>query len=173
MQCVTKYPYSRHHFNNSRLIMTPTIVHGIQNTAYPHHKTFANSLSQIPCICVICVICNDTGVPTIKNTTTQKIGSDNIPTLFLGRQHIWSGEYLIPKCMTATNKGYRTRGTSAMRANNARKIPRRSILGSVGMRVVSEDSMTSRDLGREAPRETKIRGIATAPVVSIARRIEL
>ena len=80
---------------------------------------------------------------------------------------------MIPKCIATTSKGDKRSGTSAMRANNARKIPRRSILGSMGTRVESGDSMTSRDLGSEAPRETKIRGIATAPVVSIARKMEL
>ena len=63
-------------------------------------------------------------------------------------------------------------GTSAMRQNKARKIPRRSNLGSIAEVSISRSRM-SRDLGRDAPRETKIKGIAVAPAVSIAKNTEL
>jgi hypothetical protein len=72
--------------------------------------------------------------------------------------------------MDIIRSGARRIGTIAILAKRAKKIPRRSILRSMG---AVEESRRSRDLAREAPRDTKIKGIATAPAVSIAPRREL
>ena len=81
---------------------------------------------------------------------------------------------MTPKYITAMSNGAMTSGTRTIRANNARNIPLRSIFGSTSRssRVVGA-SITSRDLTRDAPREIRISGIATAPAVSIARMKEL
>jgi hypothetical protein len=86
------------------------------------------------------------------------MGSERIPKL-----------YLIPKFMDIIRNGARRIGTIAILEKRAKKIPRRSILRSMGV----EESRRSRDLAREAPRDTNINGIATAPAVSIALRREL
>jgi hypothetical protein len=72
--------------------------------------------------------------------------------------------------MAVMSSGATRMGTKASRANRARKIPRRSILMSVGN--VGE-SIISPALTKAAPRDTRINGIATAPAVSIAMKTEL
>jgi hypothetical protein len=78
----------------------------------------------------------------------------------------------MPKYIVVTSNGARMIGTSAIRAKRAKKIPRRSILGSLG-REFSESIASTSDLAREAPSDTKIKGIATAPAVSTATKREL
>jgi len=81
---------------------------------------------------------------------------------------------LTPKYITATSNGVITSGTRTIRANNARNIPLRSIFGSTsGSSGAVGESITSGDLTRDAPKEIKISGIATAPAVSMARTNEL
>jgi len=63
-------------------------------------------------------------------------------------------------------------GTSAIRANSARKIPFLSILRSVGTSEEGE-SITSRFFTREEPNETRMSGIATCPADSSATYNEL
>ena len=81
---------------------------------------------------------------------------------------------MTPKYITAMSNGATTSGTRTIRANNAKNIPLRSIFGSTSRSSgVVAASITSRDLTRDAPREIRINGIATAPAVSIARMKEL
>ena len=81
---------------------------------------------------------------------------------------------MAPKYITAMSNGVMTSGTRAIRASNARNIPRRSIFGSTSRSSgAAGESITSTDLTSEAPNEIRIKGIATAPAVSIARMKEL
>lgn len=80
----------------------------------------------------------------------------------------------MPQSMVGMRIGYINSGTMAILAKSERKIARFSILTSNSVGVGEETlSIVSRDLGREAPRDTSIMGIATAPAVSIARNSEL
>ena|SRR5208282_2808506 len=100
------------------------------------------------------------------------MGSDNTPIFSLRQRLHGDGGYLTPKYITVIRKGHMVTGTSAIRENNARKIPLRSIFESTCAGVAGS-SIMSRDLTREAPRHVRISGIATAPAVSIAKMSEL
>lgn len=67
--------------------------------------------------------------------------------------------------------GYIRRGTRIILQKRERKIARFSIFMSSS--VGRGSLIVSRDFTREAPRETRIIGMATAPAVSIARNKEL
>ena len=80
----------------------------------------------------------------------------------------------MPQCMMGMRTGYITSGTMAILANKERKIARFSILMSTSLGVGKGVlSIVSSDLGREAPSDTRIMGMATAPAVSIAKNSEL
>jgi len=78
----------------------------------------------------------------------------------------------MPQYIVGMRIGYIRRGTMAILAKSDRKMPRFSILMSISEGAMVS-SMVSRDFTREAPRDTKIMGMPTAPAVSIARNSEL
>jgi hypothetical protein len=71
------------------------------------------------------------------------------------------------------SKGDTTIGTTAIRAKRARNMPFFSILRSLGSSDGDCESMSSRFFTREDPKETRMRGIATAPAESSATNKEL
>lgn len=77
----------------------------------------------------------------------------------------------MPQYIVVMKMGYIMRGTRIILQKRERKIARFSIFMSIW--VGRGCSIVSWDFIREAPRETRIIGMATAPAVSIARNSEL